>query len=536
MFCFACILPTPFPPFLTPCPLAHLPPLRPSYSSVPLKDLRDAFAKFNNQRVAFSSIPNSEDVGIIRVDSSALKAALVPSPSECIARLGDLLPIIAQTKNDELLQEVSVSLAALRREPSNVDEFVQLMSALNDTQERFEPLMERREFVSDMYLLLAEQGVHVSEEARAAHVMLAGNASRLKAALQDVEDTADANTTRFTKELAKAIPRLRGSIVTTRNLAEDLIVHSPDSDFEEVIPMLKRVQERVVDMDGTAQRFQRYQEILRLQVSTFEALDDLKADVSLKLRMWIALRDWNLRTSTWSVTPFDQVDPDSLAAEVQSFLKVALQAERGLPGSPVAAQLKELVTKFRNTLPVVSDLRCPALKRRHWDAIHDITGYQIKDVDGFTLGELVSRRIMDHADVVAKIASEAVQEAVLEEMLAKVETTWAELEFTVLPHKGTRDFFILGSVEEVRVLFCYVLFCSGSVFLCVCPCSFSVWLFSRVYRSSVFTLCFVFVTCVRAHRLWPPWTTRWSLSAPSLAAGSSAPSGKVSTPCTTGCC
>ncbi len=56
-------------------------------------------------------------------------------------------------------------------------------------------------------------GVFCAQDARAAHVMLTGNATRLKAALQDVEDNADANTSRFSKEVTAAIPRLRGCVV-----------------------------------------------------------------------------------------------------------------------------------------------------------------------------------------------------------------------------------------------------------------------------------------------------------------------------------
>lgn len=41
-------------------------------------------------------------------------------------------------------------------------------------------------------------------------------------------------------------------------------------------------------------------------------------------------------------------------------------------------------------------------------------------MEGFSLGDLVTRRAMDASDAIAKIASEAVQEAVLEETLAKV--------------------------------------------------------------------------------------------------------------------
>ncbi len=68
----------------------------------------------------------------------------------------------------------------------------------------------------------------------------------------------------------------------------------------------------------------------------------------------------------------------SLAPQVQGFMKTALQGDRTLPSNAVVAKLKALVTEFKATLPVVVNLRCPALRRRHWAAIHQAVGYEIK--------------------------------------------------------------------------------------------------------------------------------------------------------------
>lgn len=63
--------------------------------------------------------------------------------------------------------------------------------------------------LQDLYLLLAEERMTVPEDDRANHMMLANVSTRVKSALQDVEDSAEGNITRFSKELAIAIPRLR---------------------------------------------------------------------------------------------------------------------------------------------------------------------------------------------------------------------------------------------------------------------------------------------------------------------------------------
>jgi dynein heavy chain len=186
-----------------------------------------------------------------------------------------------------------------------------------------------------------------------------------------------------------------------------------------------------------------------VQVTTFEALSDLKADVTMKLRVWRALQEWESVTTAWSQTPFDHIAAEEIEAQVQGFMKTALQGDRTLPGNPVVAKLKALVTEFKGTLPVVVNLRCVALRKRHWHLIHSAVGYEIKGVEGFTLGALVDRHIMEHGDAIAKVASEAVQEALLEEGLQKIEATWVDLELRVLGYKDSRDTFILGPVEDV---------------------------------------------------------------------------------------
>ncbi len=145
------------------------------------------------------------------------------------------------------------------------------MNAMADTQERYEGIMERREFVQDLYMLLAEHRMVVSEEDRASHMMLTSLSSRLKAALQDVEENADSNITRFSKELAVAIPRLRSEIAVVRNTADDAMIHSTDTPYAEVIPALQALNERVLELVEKANKYMRYQEILRLPVSPTHA-------------------------------------------------------------------------------------------------------------------------------------------------------------------------------------------------------------------------------------------------------------------------
>ena len=48
---------------------------------------------------------------------------------------------------------------------------------------------------------------------------------------------------------------------------------------------------------------------------------------------------------------------------------MVLRIERGLPPNKVLPILREKVFEFKETLPVIVNLRNPMLKQRHWDKV-----------------------------------------------------------------------------------------------------------------------------------------------------------------------
>ena len=113
--------------------------------------------------------------------------------------------------------------------------------------------------------------------------------------------------------------------------------------------------------------------------------------------------------------------------QVNLYTKTVFQAQKGMPGNPVVPRLKDSVDTFTPLLPCVVNLRNNNLQERHWDEIHSLLGFEIKGDKNFTLGDLVNEGVTAHADQITVIATNATQESVLEEMMAKV---WGRVEVT----------------------------------------------------------------------------------------------------------
>jgi dynein heavy chain len=77
---------------------------------------------------------------------------------------------------------------------------------------------------------------------------------------------------------------------------------------------------------------------------------------------------------------FADIDAEAIGVQVTQYLKVAVRAERGLPGNLVAPKLKGMVEEFKQLLPAVVDLRNKSLKPRHWEAIENIISHKFDAV------------------------------------------------------------------------------------------------------------------------------------------------------------
>lgn len=101
---------------------------------------------------------------------------------------------------------------------------------------------------------------------------------------------------------------------------------------------------------------------------------------------------------------------------------------------------------------MVTDLRNPTLKQRHWELIEEVLEYKFTPEDPMTLGKLVEIEAFQHTERIQEVSSQASSENSLESILKKVEDAWKTVDFVVLPYKDYKDVYILGGTDEVQVL------------------------------------------------------------------------------------
>lgn len=224
----------------------------------------------------------------------------------------------------------------------------------------------------------------------------------------------------------------------------------PNSDERETKNLLQKLITEIEQLQRTAYTYKSYQKNFKVEVTKFEELEETIAEIKLKELLWNSLDEWDKYLQQWKSERFDRLEPEMLNQIVNKYGKYVYQIEKGLPPNNLVPILKQQVEEMRSKMPVITDLRNPSLRKRHWDVIYQKIGFVATPEEPLTLGKLLEINAFELAETIQEISGQASSEASLELILKKVEDSWKSLDFVVIPYKESKEVYILGGTDEIQ--------------------------------------------------------------------------------------
>jgi dynein axonemal heavy chain len=421
-----------------------------NYRGASLEVFRNLLVKYQKQVKDFSSLSELNNVGIVQINVSQLKAAFLPSPERCLLETQCLLPSVARDEAQSLHTELVAMNEKISSIPAAVQEFVDIMGFLRSINDTLERVQSRYEFVTKLITLMDRHQIEITHEDSLLVDRLAQALTTFRMSISFCEASVDANTQRFAKELSTKIPDLLQEVGEIHTMLESPMVSDEKQQPKDVIKYLSDCDAKLSEAEKMASKYEEYQTVLEVPVDSYNDVAHTRKDLNAKLELWRALDQWECHTLEWTHTTFSEVQVDAISKEVTLFMKKVGHAKHVLGETVVTEKLKNMVMEMKHTAPVVADLRNEHLKERHWAEIQEIMGADIDVTDEtLTLGSLLELQAMKYKDEIGFIATKAVQEAALGDMLQKVVGVWEHLDLPINPHKNQKDLYVLGNLEDI---------------------------------------------------------------------------------------
>lgn len=152
------------------------------------------------------------------------------------------------------------------------------------------------------------------------------------------------------------------------------------------------------------------------------------------------------QNNTWEKTePFEMED------EVKKLMKTLKDMKVDKRANAFSGILDE-IKKWLIFLPLIAELRDPAMRDRHWNAIRAKVKSNFVVDDKLLLQDVYNLNLGDYKEDVEEITDQAKQEAKMEKTLAKLEETWKDIKFEFTQHKDTPVFMIRLADENFDLL------------------------------------------------------------------------------------
>ncbi|XP_050361252.1 dynein axonemal heavy chain 6 [Nymphalis io] len=411
---------------------------------------RKLCAELVRQMEEIEEVVSYQPLGLLFLNLCPFQELFRPQPRKLFDVVNNVTPDIGHDCIEDILAGIESINNDISNDPESAGELVAFNYLLDGLESRVTRLEERLEYLRELYDLMGEFNIGIPPDDMNEFLGLSVILGTLRTNVDARLETRSKLAGMFASQIGKDIMELILDINKLRDEIAQPWLYDEKSDMEKVMEVLNDLMEKLMTYSARDKQIRDWQKIFKMPPARLEQLDEAITDVKLRQMLWKSAKEWNDAYRTWYEVPFNTLDMDEIQTTTTNFGKVFNQLDKGLPPNRIVPGCKETIDIIKEKLPVMSYLRNPALKPRHWVKIEEILHTRITPDMVVTLKMLEDLEAFQHAEELMEVAGQASSEAGLEALLKKVEEIWATLEFPVILHKDAKDVYVLGGLDEIQ--------------------------------------------------------------------------------------
>ncbi|GFS25719.1 dynein heavy chain 6, axonemal [Elysia marginata] len=413
----------------------------------------DLLQRFHQQHRMVQAVEDKYPIGVFLVDTREVKKLLRPVPIDCLKQIHSELPVIAREGINRIMTELQDGQVRLEYSPTATNEYVKYLNFLDEFQITVDNLEVNSSVIHDLYEIIDSYRIGKPPEDFAQYQELEQSIYNSKNLIDRALSGREQVLEKFSKSADKDAAELMHESKQQMERLKNPALLDPKSDREEIREMLDAELNNMATIVKRFKVIKDMQKELKVEVTKFEYLEEVQAELKMRDTLWSSLDEWDMLIHNWMEAPFNELDPDEVTQTTHRYLKTVHFLEKGLPPNKLVGVLKKKVEVMKSRLQVITDLRNPHLKKRHWDLIQDALNYKFERGGAtLTLGLMVDIKVFDKAEAMQEISGMASSQAALEAILKKVVDAWKTVEFPTVPYKDYKDVYILGNIDEIQQL------------------------------------------------------------------------------------
>nr|XP_061842332.1 dynein axonemal heavy chain 10-like isoform X1 [Nerophis lumbriciformis] len=406
-----------------------------------------------NQKVLLE--PLSKNVHVIQLNLEPLGRTVQEIAESWIHSLGSLLNKSAKEELLNLKEELMLLFEKLQQNPDTFENLKNVLGTISDIRDMSLNVKLSITDIQEKYRTLAMYKVQVGEDEK--ELMeninqiwndLFAESRRVDRSLTNVKISFKATTKGMTEEFQQNLSVFVGSFNKEGPGAVG-------DDLDKGLSLMESYEAELAKMVEGRQDLANAERLLDLPVTVYPEIVSIQKDMNGFRKVYDIYQDQKAAKNKWSQTLWADLDIYSLQDGVEGFLKDFRKLPKDVRTLPVAYILEGRMKEFRDSLPLLLDLKNEALRERHWKELMERTGTSFDmNPSSFTLENMFAMELHKYADVIGEIVTSGVKELGIEKGVKEVVETWGSMKFIIQPYsKGPQQqCSVLGAVDEILLI------------------------------------------------------------------------------------
>ncbi|KAM9335593.1 LOW QUALITY PROTEIN: dynein axonemal heavy chain 2 [Symphorus nematophorus] len=395
------------------------------------------------------------NIQFVMLDCSPLKSSLVQHCSEWQTKFTQLLSHMASNRLKDLHASLQDSANRLRQPPQTLAELSESMKLLKTLQGDLAKTEAQIPTIHDQFAILDKYEVSVEQTVQDMREVLNDEWVWFQQVLIDSNIMLQKHKEKFKNGLILSSEELKKKIQTT--LQEFNSTGPFDSALSTELA-LKQIEGHRSQLEALKQEESTILHGLgffEIEQPPSKSIWALEKDIDHLQQVWEITQDWNANWNIWKVGQFATLRTESMESTAQDMFKKLHKLQRELKDKEwdIVDFSKSKIDQFRRIIPLIADLRSPAMRDRHWKQICEELQCSFDQTStDFTLEKIIFLGLDKYADKICEISGAANKELAIEQGLKGITKTWEDTTLDIGPYKNEGHYRLRGTEEVFQAL------------------------------------------------------------------------------------
>ncbi|KAM7377518.1 hypothetical protein PAMA_014021 [Pampus argenteus] len=395
------------------------------------------------------------NIRFVMLDCSPLKSSLVQHCSEWQTKFTQLLSHMVSNRLKELHASLQDNANRLRQPPQTLVELGESLKLLETLQGDLSKTEAQIPLIHEQFAILDKYEVPVEQDVQDLREVLNGEWVWFQHVLIDSDIMLQNYKEKFKSSLILSSEELKKKIQTT---VQEFTSTGPFDSALSIELALKQIawhhsqleaikQEEITILHGLS--------FFKIEQPPSKSIQMLEKDIDNLKQVWEITQEWNTNWNIWKVAQFATLRTESMESTAQDMFKKLHKLHRELKEKEwdIVDFSKNKIDQFNRIIPLIADLRNPAMRDRHWKQICDELQCSFDHTSTeFTLEKIISLGLDKYDDKICEISGAASKELSIEQGLEDITKTWEETFLDIAPYKDEGHYRLRGTEEVFQAL------------------------------------------------------------------------------------